>query len=103
MGVVQCPFHPITGGGFRGKSRFGALETAGLRGGGRIGRGIAPNDCYGNFPILHESPAVQSLIAALLTESVHRTNSLLTSLTVYTWAHAAVQAERTAHLCFNVG
>ena len=95
--VVQCPFRPVPSGCFGSERGFGALQAAGLRGVG-IGGGIPADNSDRNFSVLHETAAMETLIApygaavitALRTKSIRHTNGLFASIIVHTLSHATV-------------
>ncbi len=102
LSIVQGPFGPFTGRCFSGKRRFGALQAARLRGAGGVGGRIAADDCYRDFPVLDETPAVQPLTAPLGSKTVHHASRLFGTVIVHTRAHPAIQSQRPSHLCFDI-
>ena len=99
---MQRTLRPFAGRGFGGQRGFGTLQTAGLRCGG-IGHGVAAYHCYRNFAVLDETPSVDSLIAALLPEPIHRAGLLFAAVVIGALPHAAKQSQCTPHLGFDFG
>ena len=50
------------------------------------------NDGHGNFAILNEAPAMQALIATLLSKPVHRANGLFTAVAFGSGAHPTIKS-----------